>query len=415
MVRPFHSVLVLGSSLLVVACVGDAPVTQPDSSTADSSVSDAPSTDVGSDVAIADSGLPETPLVCDAGLTACGSSCVDLPTASTDCGVCGHDCGGGVCSKGICQPVVVVDALTDPVFDIDATKIYYNSADKVLSCPLAGCGNLSPTQIGAITAQIYGHSNGGAMLVGGGNVFFMADALTGTSGPYFHVCDIAGGCPSAPTILQAGSHQGFLNVYGINGGDTYVGWYKYLEHFHCTGPATCNAVEHTLGGGDAGNFPYSVPIAVGSSAIYMGAMTNQSTLVSCPLSGADCTPTTLGGIGPTLIDLAVSGNLVWILETGADGYTNGSIKTCPTTGPCTPTTFVTNQPFPLGFAVDATDVSWFTRDGLPDPADIVTCPVTGCKGGPRLLASKQTGAYGFKSDGKFVYWATPTQILRVAK
>ena len=49
------------------------------------------------------------------------------------------------------------------------------------------------------------------------------------------------------------------------------------------------------------------------------------------------------------------------------------------------------------------------------PSSIVGCPLGGCNGGPRTLAAAQAGARGLRSDDGFVYWATSTQILRVAK
>lgn len=38
----------------------------------------------------------------DAGLTVCGTRCVNLQTSLTDCGSCGHPCTNGTCSAGIC-------------------------------------------------------------------------------------------------------------------------------------------------------------------------------------------------------------------------------------------------------------------------------------------------------------------------
>ncbi len=41
--------------------------------------------------------------LCNAGLTLCGNTCVDLSTQPTDCGSCGHGCDGGqACSSGNC-------------------------------------------------------------------------------------------------------------------------------------------------------------------------------------------------------------------------------------------------------------------------------------------------------------------------
>jgi hypothetical protein len=38
----------------------------------------------------------------EGGLTSCSDGCVDLLTSASDCGACGHSCGGGYCSAGTC-------------------------------------------------------------------------------------------------------------------------------------------------------------------------------------------------------------------------------------------------------------------------------------------------------------------------
>ena len=73
------------------------------------------------------------------GATLCGDACTNTAFDPSNCGACGHDCGGGTCDLGVCAPVVLRDSLASPAFDIDGTSFYFNSGSKVLSCPLAGC------------------------------------------------------------------------------------------------------------------------------------------------------------------------------------------------------------------------------------------------------------------------------------
>jgi hypothetical protein len=99
-----------------------------------------------------------------------------------------------------------------------------------------------------------------------------------------------------------------------------------------------------------------------------------------------------------------------------DGQPTGKIRSCPTAGasPCTPTPFIQNQPAPTELVVDDTDVTWLNTEGTT-PNAIATCPVSGCVGGPRILAKGVAGAHASHSDGKFIYWATATSISRIAK
>src|SRR5262252_1722567 len=51
-----------------------------------------------------------TPQVPDTGPADCGSVAED----SANCGRCGHDCAGGACARGVCQPQVLVDPVLAP-------------------------------------------------------------------------------------------------------------------------------------------------------------------------------------------------------------------------------------------------------------------------------------------------------------
>src|SRR5271170_4179987 len=46
--------------------------------------------------------------------TACAGSCVDTRSDTTSCGSCGHDCQGGTCVEGSCQPVTVASGQNNP-------------------------------------------------------------------------------------------------------------------------------------------------------------------------------------------------------------------------------------------------------------------------------------------------------------
>jgi hypothetical protein len=84
----------------------------------------------------------------EAGPDVDGNACgADLSTDPLNCGTCGHDCLGGTCSLGVCQPVTIqagiegTETVTD--FAIDSTWIYYlfvaNTGDHSLQkVPLAG-------------------------------------------------------------------------------------------------------------------------------------------------------------------------------------------------------------------------------------------------------------------------------------
>jgi hypothetical protein len=353
---------------------------------------------------------------CSASTSACGSECVDLLSAGAHCGACGHDCGGGGCVQGACQPMVVRDGLEYPVFDIDATNVYFHTADKILSCPLAGCSGGLPRQIGAIAGPINPSNVGGVLLVSGGNVFFLADdpRPNTTGSPYLLVCSIASGCATPPAEIQRAGLQSFSGAFAVDGGSNiYFGYYRYLQVATCATPGSCNTWARIV---DSPPASWVTALAADASGAYFPAPGSPTTLQRCPGPTA-CTPITVGTV-PAFTQVMVRNGTVYLLVPGREGYSEGRIVTCPAASTsCTAATFVGWQSYPQSFTVDATAVSWFNRDASAGGASatMVTCPNSGCTSGPRVLAAGQTGAYGLRSDDRFVYWATPTQILRVAK
>lgn len=84
----------------------------------------------------AEGGVP-TDAAADGSVIACG----DVTTSPKNCGACGHDCLGGVCNAGQCQPVVLAN--NDPglgAVAVDATTVYYvaENAGVIRKMPIAG-------------------------------------------------------------------------------------------------------------------------------------------------------------------------------------------------------------------------------------------------------------------------------------
>jgi hypothetical protein len=117
---------------------------------------------------------------------------------------------------------------------------------------------------------------------------------------------------------------------------------------------------------------------------------------------------------------------VYLTRTGRIELPEGSIATCTATdcGGTLPKVFVNGRTGPSNVVVDRTGVYWLE---VTDPTmgaviySIRTCPLTGCVGGPRLLASG-TRARSMRVDDSFVYWingfpadAGPSPVMRVAK
>lgn len=365
-------------------------------------------------------GSAGAPVSCEGGAVVdCGGQCVDVATDGANCGKCGHDCGGGKCDKGVCQPMVVVDNLTKPVFDVDATQVYYgdSAGNTLLACPKAGC-TLQPKQLAQVGA-IYAPDAAGIVMVSGKTLAFVADPASHTARPSLFVCDV-GGCPASPSYTFYAGLSYPTGSYASSGQDWYWALNKSIYHENCAGDSCSTTGSEALF--DFGVAVGKVALSADDTNIYFVSPQNTSTtaagaLESCPKAGA-CAPEVLYSAASGVEATTVHGGKVYMLVPGGQGgYPNGYIETCPTSGTCTPARLLDKLPHPTLMAVDSSGVYWFDYDPVPNgvASQIATCPLSGCLGGPRTLAKDQDGTLVLHTDAHFVYWATATQILRVAK
>lgn len=127
----------------------DAPIPDADAQSSDASDSahadetpDSPKDtdlDHAEDVVEADTGCAPGTEDCDGDLS---NGCEDLASDPLHCGVCGHDCLGGACLDGTCQPVVLATEVGE-VYAMakDGDFIYGTSSSggSVWKVPVAGC------------------------------------------------------------------------------------------------------------------------------------------------------------------------------------------------------------------------------------------------------------------------------------
>jgi hypothetical protein len=74
----------------------------------------------------------ECRISCDATyptLCATSKACVDLMSDSKSCGECGHDCLGGSCAAGQCQPVMIAQYIGHPMIISVGDQAVYLTTD----------------------------------------------------------------------------------------------------------------------------------------------------------------------------------------------------------------------------------------------------------------------------------------------
>jgi hypothetical protein len=380
---------------------------------ADVADQDAPDAAVPPDVAAADLGA-DAP-VCNGMALACGNGCINPATSLMHCGRCNHSCGGGACVMGVCQPSTVVDGMHVNDLAIDPTGMFFTVGKQVLECPKNGCGMLAPRQVADMP------NDASFVTTANGNVLFVSAPGQVTERPTLFICPLAG-CPTPVPMVSMPSFSGPSEV-ATAGDDIY-----WIDPDAGLRRRTCGA-----NGGACMPTVQIAPrglTALSASAtevFFRDTMANGFGLAKCPNTGcppAPATPTKLSTA--TFNQTVFFDGLIYLVRAGRPELPEGAIQTCTPTdcGGGTPKVFVNQRMGPSNLVIDRTGLYWLE---VTDPTmgavvySIRTCPVSGCVGGPRLLASN-VKARSLGVDDAFVYWingapadAGPSPIMRVAK
>jgi hypothetical protein len=312
-----------------------------------------------------------------------------------DCGACGHDCQGGACTAGTCQPIVVgpsgvgSDFYPSPLAVDTAAAFWFANTD-VASCAKSGCskaslvstGGLAGTALAIDAASVFFTGvtddklrsvprGGGAATViastlqpqahgiaaDGTNVYFtvISDLFTGLGRIMSCPRTGCGGGSPVPVSSPQGRPQNLLVSAGR------LLWTSSQGAWKCTLPACVDATKLVSAGASS--------IATDGTTLYLAAGTS---VLTCPLAGCSDSPAPLvagGGV------LAVDDATVYFAvneQTGPYSYTT---KT-----------------------------------------SISSCPKSGCTA-PKLVLDGflGTGIDTLVADGAFLYWANGTDLVRLVK
>ena len=286
------------------------------------------------------------PVVCPPGLTNCSDVCVDVGTSAANCGGCGHDCQGGTCSEGVCQPVSLgtTAALDHPGdIQIDSTNIYFTFG---WGTNQSGLGKLP----------------------------------------------LAGG---TPTPIVTG--KSWINRLVSN--STSLFWSEYGSQPGANGSVSTIAKTGGASTSLAGNLAYPTSLAVDATHVYYAA---QGWLIArAPISGG--TPETLFTTSGAYdaFDITIDAANIYFSLTGKAG----SIQKVPLTGG-TASVLATNANYPYSIAANSTHVYWADIGTAPTYADgtINRVPIVGGK--VEVLAVAQCQPEAVRVDASYVYWVT---------
>ena len=321
--------------------------------------------------------------------------CTNTFIDTFNCGACGHDCLGGVCSAGRCEPVVIANEPGEPkAIAVDGTHVYWTNAKTgdVRRAPIAG----------GATQTLFDGPTGTDLGIG-----------LVRSGPdvYFTIGDADGGvfrCPATgcgaggplPVVAPLDSPQfvgladGGVLLFSEGAFDGRVG--------RCTLPCTS--------GPDFVAGPESFPKYVGSAsgAVYWSTLIPAQGNLRAVLDGAS--PATTLVSGPSVQQIETRDDEVIFAARGS------GMKALPRDGG-TVRRLYEQQTQTDRFAIDGTVVYFSDTVSV---GRMLSCDVAGCGDAGTTIASTQSRPYAVVVDKTSIYWTNlgdgnAGSIVRLAK
>ncbi|HVJ92298.1 MAG TPA: hypothetical protein VM580_21005 [Labilithrix sp.] len=352
------------------------------------------------------------------------STCeADFATDPKHCGRCGHDCLGGTCEAGKCQPVKLADGLAVPeglvvdATDVFVAEFYLSRIIKFSKGSLGPCVGAPLPNSCILTANQSEVWRPTAMGIDADNVYW-ANA-GGNATHEIRSCPRKGcGAQSAKLVAELG-YEAFGHLFGddvlpleLVVRDGLVFWPESLGGAIRSVPTTGGAVTTYLE--NASFMPLA--IAVDEDKIYFTDDTNQhpTRIQAVPRDGSGSDGSAVEIIAETParpygIGLTASGNLYWtvpFVSYDGDGLVQAAAKT-GVGGGAAIGAVASSQSDPRALIVDDKNVYWLLT-GNSDVAtgQLVYCPLSGCPtDGPIVLASYQRVPRHLTQDEQAIYWS----------
>jgi hypothetical protein len=272
-----------------------------------------------------------------------------------NCGRCGHDCLGGPCLEGKCQPSVLwtgVSPSISPFLTVDATHVYFTDTTKVIRCPKSGaCG----------------------------------------------------------TGLTVADNQDNLRGIAVSSSSVYWASFGASAVRRCPKNVECGkGIDFMTGIA----LPYG--LAVDAVDVFATSAASSGTVYRCPVGGCTSGTTALVAATDQAGTFIATDGLHVVWTGGTATQSGGSVTKCSTGGVCVPSPLAGGLRQPRGVVISNGFVYWTNSDSGGLEGSIMRCPVDGCGAGPTVLAGPHAGASSLAVDATDVYYAPADgRLMRV--
>lgn len=330
---------------------------------------------------------------CNSGFAVCGTECRDLKTDANHCGRCGRVCGTA-CNEGQCAPTKVVDGVTDPLdLAVGLANVFVRtgSAAPLVQAPKAGAGSL--TNVFDAT----GWTIAAGPSLDDINLYFLGTNPAAETRVFKRGISSVLASAAVASVGSCGLGCGLAVL-----GDAYA-WFDAYNLHTCQG--ACTTVYDEPTGGQLQSLALTKTYAVWTNATGIGSIF-RCTLPTCAMGTRATLFESAANTTPSLI--RVHKDVVYWLDNYTAPPDKARVLSCPITG-CggVPKVVATGENEMRGLAVDDSGV-YFTVEGdtanLAGVVKVCRDPVAGCGVRSEILADKQPQSGAIVLDATHAYW-----------
>lgn len=339
-------------------------------------------------------GAPQSP-ECMGDDEACGDLCVDTAVDTLNCGACGHDCLGGECVLGTCQPFefAIVNGIPS-AFAQDDDFIYWGGGYGALGKRVRD-GSASAIELVAENASEVVQR----LQVAGSTLFWATDSTNnGVRG-----CPLPS-CAGGPKTLIAGAVPSRGIAFDAQTSTLYWGDAKTVRQKKLPSGAATTLTTVT----DDVQL-----IATDGVYVYVSdwnSGTRKGHVHRVALGGGQ--PVTLVGAVDYVTGLIPFGNTLYVLDSlGTDKAARVLAVPLPNGVGANEAPSLASTSDSYGLAVDESGAYWVTKGSQ---GSVSRCELTGCDGVPEVLATT-SHAFGIATDATGIYWGSGGKIMKLAK
>ncbi len=331
--------------------------------------------------------LPSSDTSPDAGASSCG----DTRSDPHNCGRCGHDCLGGLCSASACQPVALVPPGVSPWgLAQDATYLYWTDSNT---------NSIERTDKTSGATDVLNH----------GTTFFPTQIVVDDSGIYWGDATGVWRCPTTgcslnpPVLVASNGAPDQALVVGLAVDTASVFWIEGTGYVLTAAKEGTNLGATRLWAAGAASKISTTAVASNGTEVYFTATDGLLRVV--PADGG----------APTAVGAANSHGTFGVAVGNADVYwavsdpSHGVIDEAPTSSLAPTTALASEQLAPKRVATDGTKVYWVANvsssAGIGDAGTaecVLGCSPASCT--PATLGSGYSDVKAIVGDDSAVYW-----------